>query len=41
MKRSEELLELDKILSAAAGFAVLEASKAYLTSLSPVHELAA
>ncbi len=41
MKRSEELLELDKILSAAAGFAVLEESKAQLLALSPVHSLSA
>lgn len=40
MKGSRELLELDKILSAASAYAVLEESKAKLLSLEPAEDLA-
>ncbi len=39
MKRSEELLELDKILAAAAEHAALEGGKALLIGASPVTDL--
>ncbi len=41
MKRSEELLELDKILQSAASFAVLDAAKEAILALRPVHDLSA
>ena len=37
MKRSEQQLELDKILAAAASYAVLDESKARLAAFAPTH----
>ena len=39
-KRSEQLLELDKILALTSSYAVLEESKEALLSLEPTHDLA-
>ena len=41
MKKSEERLELDKILAAAAGYATLEEGRAAILACAPVSDLSA